>query len=153
MRLRTVGLVGLTVGILAMPMSMARAETAPDDVKFNDDGAVEASLTGKVGDPEAGKAAAIHRRKGNCLACHAMPIPEQQFHGEVGPDLSEVADRLTAADVRGRIVNPKHVNPDTIMPAFYRVSGLKGVPDKFKGKTMLSAQEVEDIVAYLMTLK
>lgn len=152
MKLRTVGLIGLAVGIFAMPLSMAKAETAPNDVKFKD-GAVEASLTGKPGDAKAGKAAAIHRQRGNCLACHTMPIPEQQFHGEIGPDLADVGGRLSEAEMRGRIIDPKHSNPDTIMPAFYRTSNMHRVAKKFEGKTMLSAQEVEDIVAYLITLK
>jgi len=111
------------------------------------------SLTGKPGDPKMGRKLTINRKLGNCLACHVMPIPEQQFHGLVGPDLNGVASRLKEGEVRLRIVNPKAVNPETIMPAFYRNAKLHRVMKKFKGKTMLSAQQVEDIVAYVMTLK
>ena len=89
----------------------------------------------------------------NCLACHQMPIPEQLFHGEVGPDLSTVGSTYDAAELRLRIVNPKIINPDTFMPAFYRPHGLHRVAKNFQGKTILTAQQVEDVVAYLQTLK
>ncbi len=116
-------------------------------------GAIPQSLTGKAGDPVKGRKTAINRKKGNCLACHVMPVPEQADHGEVGPPLNDVASRLGAGEIRLRIVDPKVVNPDTIMPAFYRIHGLHRVQKKWQGKTIISAQDVEDIVAYMMTLK
>jgi sulfur-oxidizing protein SoxX len=82
-----------------------------------------------------------------------MPVPEQPFHGEVGPDLTGVGSRYDTGELRLRIVNPKYANSDTIMPAFYRADGLHRVLKGFEGKSMLSAQEVEDVVAYLVTLK
>ncbi len=115
--------------------------------------AIPQSLTGKAGDPAKGRKPAINSRKGNCLACHVMPIPEQADHGEVGPPLNDVGGRLSAGEIRLRIVNPKVVNPDTIMPAFYRIRGLHRVQKKWQGKTIISAQDVEDITAYMMTLK
>ena len=114
---------------------------------------IDKSLTGQPGDPASGRKIAVDRKLGNCLACHVLPIPEQPFHGEVGPDLSEVAGTLSEGEIRLRIVNSKIVNPDTIMPAFYRKDGFERVLKKFQGKTMLSAQQVEDVVAYLVTLK
>ena len=117
------------------------------------DGGIPHSLTGKAGDPVKGRKTAINRKKGNCLACHVMPVPEQADHGEVGPPLNDVGSRLGAGEIRLRIVNPKIVNPDTIMPAFYRIYGLHRVQKKWQGKTIISAQDVEDIVAYMMTLK
>lgn len=116
------------------------------------DNTIPASLTGKAGDPVAGKKLAIQRKKGNCLACHVMPIPEEQFHGEVGPDLSNVGSNYTEAELRMRLVDPKVLNPDTIMPAFLK-PGTHDVLKKFKGKTIIKAQDIEDIIAYLMTLK
>ena len=116
------------------------------------DSTIPASLTGKAGDPVKGKKLAISRKKGNCLACHVMPIPEQQFHGEVGPDLSGVASYKTAAELRMQIVDPKVINPDTIMPSFLKVPTNR-VLKKFQGKTIISDQDVEDIIAYLLTLK
>ncbi len=115
-------------------------------------GAIPQSLTGKAGDPVNGRKVAINRKKGNCLACHVRPVPEQADHGEVGPPLDDVGGRLGAGEIRLRIVNPKVVNPDTIMPAFYRTTGLHRVQKKWKGKTIISPQDVEDIVASLVTL-
>ena len=124
-------------------------------VKFEikDGMSIEKSLTGKPGDAKKGRALSINRKKGNCLACHQMPIPEQPFHGNVGPELVDVGANYSAGELRLRLVNSKVINEDTIMPAFYRNDGYNRVLKKFKGKTILSAQEVEDIIAYLLTLK
>ncbi|MDH5189321.1 MAG: sulfur oxidation c-type cytochrome SoxX [Rhodospirillaceae bacterium] len=116
------------------------------------DGTIPQSLTGTPGDADAGRKTAIDRKKGNCLACHVMPIPEQQFHGETGPALDGIGDRLSEAELRMRMVDAKVINPDTMMPSFYK-TGQHMVLKKFEGKTILSAQEVEDVVAYLLTLK
>lgn len=128
---------------------------APKLVKYTvvDENSIPESLTGKKGDPANGRKLAINRKKGNCLACHVMPIPEQPYHGEVGPDLRGVASRYKEGEIRLRIVNPKIVNEASIMPSFYRNDGFHRVLKKFSGKTIISAQDVEDIIAYLMTLK
>lgn len=116
--------------------------------------AIPASLTGKPGDPANGRKIAIDRRKGNCLACHAISaIPEQQFHGNIGPALDGVGAIYSAAELRLRVVNPKVLNPDTMMPSFYRTTGFHRVQKKWQGKSIISAQEVEDVVAFLQTLK
>ena len=146
----------LGAAVLAVAGAVAPVSATADELaKFSivDSSSIPDSLTGKAGDAEKGRATAIHRRKGNCLACHALPVPEQPYHGEVGPDLNGVADRLSEGEIRLRIVNPKYANPGTIMPAFYRTEGLHRVTEKFQGKPMLTAEEVEDIVAYMMTLK
>ena len=118
-----------------------------------DEVSIPQSLTGVDGDAVKGRKLAINRKKGNCLACHAMPIPEQQFHGETGPSLYGVGNRLSEGELRMQIVNSKVTNEDTMMPAFYRTFGYNSPLKKFVGKTILSTQEVEDIVAYLLTLK
>ena len=129
------------------------ADMAPADVKY-DDGAVQASLTGKPGDPEKGKQWFVGRKLGNCLACHVnADVKDELFHGEVGPPLDGVADRWSEAELRGIITNAKMMFDGTIMPAFYKDSGYTRPLDKFEGKTILSAQQIEDVVAYLMTLK
>jgi sulfur-oxidizing protein SoxX len=151
------GFVRLFAGpaVLALGL-MVNAGVEADELvayKVVDDSKIEQSLTGKPGDPTKGREVAINRKQGNCLACHTMPIPEQQFHGEVAPDLAGVASRYSEAELRLRVVDPKVLNPDTIMPAFYKVAGLHRVLKKFEGKSILSAEQVEDVIAYLMTLK
>jgi len=118
------------------------------------DNGVAKSLTGKPGDPEKGVKTFTNRRLGNCLACHQVTaLASQPFHGEIGPSLDGVADRYTEAQLRMQVINAKVINPDTIMPAFYRTDGFHRVLDKFKDKPILTAEEVEDVVAYLKTLK
>ena len=118
-----------------------------------DDSAIPKSLTGVTGDPTNGRKVAINRTQGNCLACHAMPIPEQQFHGETGPSLYGVGARLSAGELRMQVVNAKVTNDSTMMPSFYRTFGFERPLKKFAGKPILTAQQVEDVVAYLQTLK
>ena len=130
------------------------AEIAPSEVIADEYGAVTASLTGVSGDPTSGRKIFMNRKQGNCLACHVnSEMSEQTFHGEVGPNLDGVADRWTQAELRGMVVNSKKVFEGTIMPAFYRDSGFNRILKKFEGKTILKAQQVEDVVAYLLTLK
>lgn len=129
------------------------ADKAPADVSF-EDGAVAASLTGQAGDAAKGREWFVGRKLGNCLACHTNSDTEDElFHGEVGPLLDGVADRWTEAELRGIVTNAKMMFEDTIMPAFYKDSGYNRPLDEFEGKTILTAQQIEDIVAYLMTLK
>ena len=116
------------------------------------DETIPASLTGKAGDAANGKKIVINRKKGNCLACHVMPIPEQQFHGKTGPDLMGAGERFDEATLRMRLVDSKVIHANTMMPSFYK-TGQHRVLKKFEGTTILSAQEVEDVVAYLLTLK
>lgn len=131
-----------------------RAAT-PAPVKFEvRDGGIPASLTGRPGDPEKGRRVVADRLLGNCLACHAISTLTAEPHqGNVGPSLDGVASRLSAAQLRLRIVDPSRLNPDTMMPAFYRVDGLTDVMRKFQGKPILSAGQVEDAIAFLETLK
>ncbi|NQV82538.1 MAG: sulfur oxidation c-type cytochrome SoxX [Rhodospirillales bacterium] len=147
----TIGGLGVVLG-LALSANADAAEQKLVNYTISK-GAIATSLTGKPGDAAKGRELAIDRKKGNCLACHVMPIPEQPFHGEIGPDLNGVAGRLTEGEIRLRIVDPKNFNRDTIMPAFYKNTGFTRALKKFKGKPMLSAAQIEDLVAYTMTLK
>ncbi len=110
-------------------------------------------LGGLRGEPQRGKAVVVDRERGNCLACHYMPIPEEPMHGTVGPPLNGVGARLTEGELRLRVVNEQLVNPDTIMPGFYQHPGKFNRPHPGFMTTVLTAQEVEDVVAYLVTLK
>ncbi len=139
--------------LLAASLSGATSQAA-ELVKFQVTGgeSIPKSLTGKPGDAKAGRKTAINGKLGGCLSCHVMPVPDL-FHGEIGPDLNGVGGRYSAGELRLRIVDPKIVNPDTIMPAFYKVNGLHRVRKDHQGKSILTAQQVEDVVAYMMTLK
>jgi len=139
--------------ILAMPWLAAEAGSLVAYQVDRQSYSIPQSLTGAPGDPARGRKVAVNRKKGNCLACHAMPIPEQPFHGQVGPPLAGVGARYSEGQLRLRVVDSKLINPATIMPAFYRAEGFHRVMKKFQGKTILDPQEVEDVVAYLMTLK
>ena len=106
-----------------------------------------------AGDPQRGRAIVANRQVGLCLLCHTAPIPEERFQGDLAPDLRGVGSRLSAAEIRARIVDPSKANPDTIMPAYYKTEGLSRVAPSFQGKTILSAEQIDDVVAYLVTLK
>lgn len=111
------------------------------------------SLTGVPGDPANGRTVAIERKLGNCLACHQIPpLADVPFHGDVGPSLAGVANRYSEGELRLLILDPKVVHPDTIMPAFHRSEGLFRVMPEFEGKPILSAEQVEDVLAFLGTL-
>lgn len=136
-------------------------DIAPGDVQF-DGYEVQASLTGAPGNPEEGRKVVTSKSMGNCIACHAAEdYADQQFGGEVGPPLDGVADRWTEAELRGIVANAKIAFDGTVMPAFYKVDGYTRLGDAFTGKAwpadkpvtpLLSAQQIEDAVAYLMTL-
>ena len=115
--------------------------------------AIPASLTGVPGDPVRGKAIVVSRQTGLCLLCHSAPLPEEKFQGTIGPDLKGVGLRNTEGRLRLRIVDSRIFNPDTIMPSYYRLDGLERVAPAFRGKTVLTAEQIEDVVAFLMTLR
>jgi sulfur-oxidizing protein SoxX len=140
--------------ILAASATLAAQEIAPGDVKIVD-GVFEQSLTGAPGDPVAGRAAAANRGKGNCMTCHPITdMSDLPFHGDLAPTLDGVGDRYSEAELRAIVINSKEVfGEQTFMPAMYRIEGLKIVGKKYEGQPILTAQEVEDVVAYLMSLK
>lgn len=119
---------------------------------FSDD-AMPDPLTGSRGDPARGRAIVVNRQAGLCLLCHAGPFPEERFQGTIGPDLNGIASRLSEGQIRLRIVDPGRLNPSTVMPAYFRSEGLARVVPSFKDKPILSAGQIEDVVAFLATLK
>lgn len=143
-----VALAAVLAVAVAGPSAAAPRKKAPERGYY--DVTRMAPLTDQKGDPANGRKLVV--TKGLCLSCHQMPIPEEADHGDVGPPLNEVASRLQPAEMRLRIVDPKLLNPDTPMPSFYKKE-LHRVAKKFEGQTILTAQEVEDVVAYLATLK
>jgi len=117
------------------------------------DGAIPQPLTEQPGDPVRGKAVVLDPTRGNCVICHPMPIAEAAFQGDVGPDLAGVGSRYGAGELRLRVVDAKWLNPASVMPAYYRTEGLHRVLKEYRGEPIFTAQEVDDVVAYLMTLQ
>jgi L-cysteine S-thiosulfotransferase len=115
--------------------------------------AIPAPLTGTAGDPARGRAIVLDRRLGACLLCHTGPFPEERFKGTLAPDLSGAGSRWSAGQLRLRLVDATRLNPDTIMPPYYRVDGLTRVGSAWRGKPILTAEEIEDVVAFLSRLR
>jgi L-cysteine S-thiosulfotransferase len=141
----------LALGLLAASGVSASAQDALVSYRVVND-AIPASLTGKAGDPAKGRALVV-KRETTCLLCHAGPFPDQRFQGNLSPDLTGTASRWTEGELRLRMVDATRLNEATIMPSFYRVDGLNRVATNLRGKPILSAEEIEDVVSFLMTLK
>ncbi|WP_347312292.1 sulfur oxidation c-type cytochrome SoxX [Defluviimonas sp. SAOS-178_SWC] len=149
---------GLLLSAVAVPA--ATAETAPAAVTFKG-GAVAQSLTGAAGDPAEGAKVMSNRALGNCVACHTVSaMPDVAFQGNVGPSLDGAAGRWEEAQLRGIVSDAKMTFDGTIMPSFYKTGPYIRPGDAFTGKAaegelppLLTAQQIEDVVAYLMTLK
>lgn len=134
----------LAIGLLVLlNLSLASAQPLKDRV-------VAESLSGFPGDPSRGRAIIVSRQTGLCLLCHNGPFPEERFQGNLAPDLSISVANLSAPELRARIMDASRFNPSTIMPSYYRDDHLYRVADKFKGQTILNAQEIEDVVAFLV---
>jgi len=111
------------------------------------------SLTGAKGDPARGRAIVTNRGVGLCLLCHTGPFPEERFQGNLAPDLKGAGARWTEGQLRLRIVDSSRINPASIMPAYHRTEGLTRVAPAYRGKPILNAGEIEDVVAFLLTLR
>jgi len=134
---------------LALPCSAAAQGLA--SYKVVGDG-IPNSLTGTAGDAAKGRALVLDRST-TCVLCHSGPFPETRFQGDLAPDLTGSGTRWSTSQLRLRLVDASRLNPETIMPSYYRVEGLTRVGRNFAGKPILSAAEIEDIVAYLATLR
>ena len=145
MRWLTVSVAMFLIVAVAVPMANASPVVVGDGIPE--------SLTGVAGDAAKGRTIVATRQVGLCLLCHAGPIPEEKFQGTLAPDLSGAGARLSTAQLRLRMVDSRKINPSSIMPAYFRSDGLSRVGTQWQGKTILSAQQVEDVVAYLATLK
>ncbi|WP_417243209.1 sulfur oxidation c-type cytochrome SoxX [Celeribacter sp.] len=149
-----------TFAALCLTATAATAEVAPADVMY-EDGAIAASLTGAAGNADQGRKIMTDKSMGNCISCHAaQAYSDVPFPGEVGPVLDGAGSRWTEAELRGLVVNPKVMFEGTVMPAFYKVDGFTRPGDAYTGKAapadlppLLSAAQIEDVVAFLMTLK
>ncbi len=110
-------------------------------------------LTALPGDAVRGRAIVASRQSGLCLLCHSGPFPEERFQGNLAPELNGIAQRLSGGELRARIVDARRLNPDTIMPPYFSTDRLARVAGSFAGQTLLNAQQIEDVIAYLLSLK
>ncbi|MBA2963588.1 MULTISPECIES: sulfur oxidation c-type cytochrome SoxX [Ramlibacter] len=140
-------------GLATAALLMAGAAAAQDLVPYTVSGdGIERPLAAP-GDPARGRAIAASRQQGLCLLCHPAPIPEERFQGNLAPDLAGVGARYTTAQLRLRVVDARRVTPASFMPAFHGTANLSRVGAAWQGKPVLSAQQVEDVVAWLSTLR
>lgn len=146
------GVVGVVLATAALCGTAGRAEEALRPYTIVGD-AIPASLTGAPGDPARGKAIVLNRQVGLCLLCHSGPFPEERFQGNMAPDLKGAGSRWSEGELRLRLVDARKLNPDTIMPPYYVVDGMTRVARNVRGKPILSAEQIEDVVAFLATLK
>jgi sulfur-oxidizing protein SoxX len=114
---------------------------------------IRAPLVREPADAARGRKIVLDRSIGGCVLCHALPEPEPRFMGDIGPPLAGVGARLSAGQLRLRVVDQSRIDPNTPMPAYYRTEGLYDVAPAYRGKTILTAQQVEDVVSYLQTLR
>jgi L-cysteine S-thiosulfotransferase len=142
---------GLFTLLVAWPSAVATQEPLRAYVIVGD--SIPASLTGENGDPARGRTIITNRQVGLCLLCHSGPFPEEKLQGTLAPDLGGAGLRSTRGQLRLRIVDASRLNPDTIMPPYYRIDGLARVAPLFRGKPILTAEQIEDVVAFLETLR
>ena len=141
----------LLLNFVALDVAVAGEKSQTRYQVTND--TINKPLTSSLGDAVRGRHIFMDRERGNCLVCHAAPLPDRQMHGTVGPALDGIGSRYTAGALRLRLVDPQRINPQSIMPAYYKVSGLYRVLPPYRNKTLLTAQEIEDVLAFLLTLK
>jgi sulfur-oxidizing protein SoxX len=132
-------------------MSASKAEGLDGVVVEGD--TIPRPLTAEPGDAARGREVAFNRERGNCIVCHVMSGADARSHGNVGPSLEGVAGRLGEGQMRLRLIDSRRLNPASLMPSYYRVDGLTRVARQYAGKPVLAAQEIEDVLAYLMTLR
>lgn len=138
---------------LIMSISMPPAYTQPLLSYTVVGDAIPQSLTGQAGDAGRGRAIVTNRQKGLCLLCHSGPFAEERFQGDLAPSLAGAGSRWNAGQLRLRLVDSRRVSANTIMPSYYQVDGLNRVGANWRGKPVLTAAEIEDVVAFLLTLK
>lgn len=139
--------------LASLMLAIAMPAMATADATVLADDAVAQSLTGNAGDPQRGRAIIADRQKGLCLLCHSGPFPEEPLQGNLAPSLEGAASRWNEGQLRLRLMDNKRINPESIMPAYHRIEGLKRVGATWRDRPVLNAAEIEDVLAFLMGLK
>ncbi len=143
----------LVVAAAMLPaLAAAQAHASLQPIRIVGD-AIPQSLTGVPGDAALGRAIVASRQTGLCLLCHAGPLPEERFQGNLAPDLAGSGARWSEGQLRLRVVDARRLNPQTLMPAYYQSDGLNRVGTAWQGQPVLAAQQIEDVVAFLRTLR
>jgi len=142
---------GLVIGLLVTLFFLGYFEIASAVTITN--GTINQPLSDRAGDPIRGRAIVLSRQTGLCILCHNGPFPEEQFQGNLAPELGASVAHYRTTQLRARLVNPAYFNPNTIMPAYYQTEGLTRVAPKYAGQTILTGQEIEDVIAFLETMK
>ena len=135
--------------LLALPYPASAQALRPYTISGD---TIPEPLTGTRGDPVRGRALVVERSS-TCILCHSGPFPEQKFQGDLAPNLAGAGSRWSEGQLRLRLVDASRLNAATIMPSYYRLDGLKRVSAAWRDKPILSAEQIEDIVAYLVTLR
>jgi L-cysteine S-thiosulfotransferase len=143
--------VQLAGAVLAAALSGAAVAQDLRPYAVTGDGITD-SLTGMPGDPARGRALVLDRSS-TCILCHSGPFAEARFQGDLAPSLAGAGSRWSVSQLRLRLVDASRFNPQTIMPSYYRVDGLDRVASNWRGKPILSAEQIEDIVAFLANLR
>ena len=138
-------------GVLALLIACSR-ESIIDPPRIVGD-TIPAPLSHEAGDAKQGKLVFVSRERGHCILCHTIEGLKAEFQGNLGPDLSDVGNRLTSGQLRLRIVDITFLNPNIAMPPYFRIHDLNQVENRYKMQTILSAQEIEDLVSYLIEQK
>ncbi len=145
------GIAALLV-MLAGTAAAQQIQAAAQQIQVVQDG-IPLALGGFAGDAQRGRAIVADRQKGLCLLCHTGPFPEQRFQGNLAPSLAGAGARWNVAQLRLRIADSRRLNPATLMPSYYRTDDLVLVGRAWIGRPVLNEQEIEDVVAFLATLR
>jgi len=150
MTARTPGAALLLLALCIMPAWLgAQTTTAGDAANLS----ISKPLTSVPGNADRGRAIVVNRQVGLCLLCHSGPLPEEHFQGDLAPSLAGAGTRWNESQLRLRIMDTRQINPESIMPAYYKTDGLTRVSQNLQGQPLLNAQQIEDVVAFLVTLK
>lgn len=143
---------GLAVALAAQAALAAPSVATAAPITWVGD-TIPARLTATPGDAARGRTIVTDRQRGLCLLCHRGPFPEEPSPGNLSTDLAGVGLRWSEAQLRARLVDARRLNPASLMPAFHAIEGRNRVGSAWRGQPILGAGEIEDVIAFLQTLR